>query len=61
MTTMDIIAKRKEFTDRIMAIDLEIEKLREERRECILKSKKLESAIEHIKGILEGKTEETES
>lgn len=58
MTTMDIKQKQQEFKDRIVAIDAEIEKLRQERRDCIIKAKKLQGAIEHVEEILEGKTEE---
>lgn len=38
--------------DRIKAIDLEIEKLRSERRECIIKAKRLENTLQHVQEIL---------
>lgn len=59
MTTMDISIAIKKETDRIAEIDKQQSELRDERRQCIIRKKKLENALVHINEILEGKTEET--
>ncbi len=52
MKIMDIELLIKEKKDRVESIDKEIEALRSERRDCIIKRRKLEHLLEAANGIL---------
>lgn len=53
---MDLQSKITEIRERVKQIDAEQEKLRDERRKCIIKAKRLEATLEHVNQILDEKT-----
>ena len=53
---MNIETKIQEIRERVKQIDAEQEKLRDERRKCIIKAKRLEATLEHVNQILDEKT-----